>query len=129
MCLSIPFNPAIYLAGDGGPEHLAGGGHHRQREDSLLDGGPPDGEDEEPYNSFSPSVKQFSAPRQVCHGRGQMLKSTLGEGRMIIRAKNCTFVYLPLPSVDQCSVPLVRSPGRGEGGEGGVLSVAGCRTP
>ncbi|CAM9896551.1 unnamed protein product, partial [Ectocarpus sp. 8 AP-2014] len=47
-------------AGDGGgPAHPSSGDGDQGPEDSLLDG------NEEPYNSFSPSVKQFSAPRQV----------------------------------------------------------------
>ncbi|CAM9466109.1 unnamed protein product [Ectocarpus sp. 6 AP-2014] len=50
----------IVHAGDGGgPEHPSSGDGDQGPEDSLLDG------NEEPYNSFSPSVKQFSAPRQV----------------------------------------------------------------
>ncbi|CAM9892791.1 unnamed protein product, partial [Ectocarpus sp. 12 AP-2014] len=43
----------------GGPAHPSSGDGDQGPEDSLLDG------NEEPYNSFSPSVKQFSAPRQV----------------------------------------------------------------
>ena len=43
-------------------------------DDDREEGGLPDSgrddEDEEPYNSFSPSVKQFSAPRQVSQCRG-----------------------------------------------------------